>query len=109
MKKHGLMSFIVHPDYVLKPRECGIYEALLDHLAFLRREKAVWTTTPGEVNLWWRQRAEMRLVENGDGLADRRFGQGESAPSLCERRRGAPRCPAGRVLRACELSRCKQA
>ena len=65
MKKHGLMSFIVHPDYVLKPRECGIYEALLDHLAFLRREKAVWTTTPGEVNLWWRQRAEMRLVENG--------------------------------------------
>jgi hypothetical protein len=67
MGKHGLMSFIVHPDYLLKPRECGVYKALLKHLTFLRREKAVWVTTPGEVNRWWRQRSEMRLVEDGHG------------------------------------------
>jgi hypothetical protein len=67
MNKHGLMSFIVHPDYVQKPRECSVYKELLNHLALLRREKAVWIATPGEVNRWWRQRAEMRLVENGEG------------------------------------------
>ncbi len=67
MEKHGLMSFIVHPDYIMKPRELGVYQALLDHLARLRQEKGVWITTPGEVNLWWRQRAEMKLVENGQG------------------------------------------
>ncbi|MGA7448007.1 MAG: hypothetical protein WBW83_14485, partial [Terriglobales bacterium] len=37
------------------------------YLARLRQEKEVWITTPGEVNRWWRQRAEMRLVEDGDG------------------------------------------
>jgi hypothetical protein len=67
MAKHGLMSFIVHPDYIMEPRERRIYEALLDHLARLREEKNVWITTPGEVNRWWRQRAEMKLVEHGEG------------------------------------------
>jgi len=32
----------------------------------LREKKDVWITTPGEVNRWWRQRAEMKLVENGE-------------------------------------------
>ncbi len=65
--KHGLMSFIVHPDYIMKPREQGVYKALLDHLDRLRNEKGVWITTSGEVNRWWRQRAEMRLVDSGHG------------------------------------------
>ena len=63
LKKHGLMSFIVHPDYVMQPREQGVYEELLAHLADLRRERNVWITTPGEVNRWWRQRAAMQLIE----------------------------------------------
>jgi hypothetical protein len=67
MAKHGCMSFIVHPDYIQKPRELGVYKDLLNHLSSLRREKDVWITTPGEVNRWWRQRAKMRLVENGQG------------------------------------------
>ncbi len=67
MGKHGFMSFIVHPDYIMKPRELGVYQALLDHLARLRQERGIWITTPGEVNRWWRQRAEMRLVENDQG------------------------------------------
>ncbi len=66
MQKHGLMSFIAHPDYIATSRERGIYEELLGHLVQLRENKGVWTTTPGEVNRWWRQRAEMRLVEDGD-------------------------------------------
>ncbi|MFZ0771028.1 MAG: hypothetical protein WCA49_03720 [Candidatus Sulfotelmatobacter sp.] len=68
MQKHGLISFIVHPDYVMKPRERGVYETLLAHLDRIRREKGVWITTPSEVNRWWRQRAKMKLVENGDRL-----------------------------------------
>ena len=67
MAGHGIMSFIVHPDYIMKPRELAVYKALLEHLAHLRRERAVWLTTPGEVNRWWRQRAEMTLVENAQG------------------------------------------
>jgi len=67
MQKHGLMSFIAHPDYIATSRERGIYEELLGHLVQLRENKGVWTTTPGEVNRWWRQRAEMRLVEDGEG------------------------------------------
>jgi hypothetical protein len=65
MGKHGLMSFIVHPDYIMKPRELAVYKKLLEHLKRLREENAVWITTPGEVNSWWRQRAAMRLVEDG--------------------------------------------
>lgn len=66
-EKHGLISFIVHPDYILKSRERAVYEGLLDHLARLREEKKVWITTPGEVNRWWRERAEMSLVESEKG------------------------------------------
>lgn len=64
MKKHGLISFIVHPDYLTKSRERNIYKGLLGYLDRMRKEKGVWITTPGEVNHWWRQRAEMTLVEN---------------------------------------------
>ncbi len=67
MEKHGLISFIVHPDYIQKSRERTVYEELLGYLTLLRQEKSVWMTTPGEVNRWWRQRAEMRLVQNSRG------------------------------------------
>lgn len=67
MAKHGLMSFIVHPDYMVTRRERGILEALLGKLVRLRDEKGVWMPTPGEVNHWWRQRAEMKLVETDRG------------------------------------------
>jgi glycosyltransferase involved in cell wall biosynthesis len=67
MLKHGLISFIVHPDYVDRPREQAVYEALLAHLVDLRREQGLWVTTPGEVDRWWRQRAEMQLVKDDSG------------------------------------------
>jgi hypothetical protein len=67
MQNHGLLSFIVHPDYIVQSREQGIYKELLGFLASLKQDKCVWTTTPNEVNRWWRQRAEMKLVET-DGV-----------------------------------------
>jgi hypothetical protein len=63
MEKHGLMNFIVHPDYITTPRERETYETLLAHLALLRKESGVWIPTAGEANRWWRQRAEMYIVE----------------------------------------------
>jgi len=67
MQRHGLLSFIVHPDYIIGPRERAVYEQLLDFLNHLREEKGVWIATPSQVNHWWRQRAEMNLVRDGEG------------------------------------------
>lgn len=67
MEKHGLISVIIHPDYVDGSREREVYEALLAHLADLRTQKGIWITTPCEVDRWWRQRAEMKLVKDESG------------------------------------------
>jgi hypothetical protein len=67
MEKHGLMSFIVHPDYISGAREQSVYKELLTYLSRLRDEKSVWIPTSSEVNRWWRQRREMKLVPEGDG------------------------------------------
>jgi hypothetical protein len=68
MEKHGLMSFIIHPDYLTGSREQDLYQDLLTHLAQLRREKGVWIANPEEVNAWWRQRAAMEIIEDENGL-----------------------------------------
>lgn len=62
MQRHGLMSFIVHPDYVMTRRARLVYETLLDYLVEVRQNRGVWTTTPSEVNQWWRSRAAMTLT-----------------------------------------------
>lgn len=68
IEKHGLLSFIIHPDYVMTARERHVFEQLLSHLAALRQDRGVWIATPGEVNRWWRQRAKMKIVEDEDGV-----------------------------------------
>jgi len=67
MEKHGLISFNIHPDYLNDPSKRTVYETLLEHLAELRRKKGLWIATPGQVDHWWRQRAEMKLVEDSLG------------------------------------------
>jgi hypothetical protein len=59
---HGLISFIVHPDYILSSRPQTAYKLLLELLAGLRRDRNVWMALPGEVDRWWRQRAEMNVA-----------------------------------------------
>lgn len=61
-ERHGLISFIIHPDYMIPERARTVYRALLDYLADLRAENSSWFAFPGEVNDWWRARAQMRLV-----------------------------------------------
>ncbi|MGA9503086.1 MAG: hypothetical protein WBV31_01545 [Terriglobales bacterium] len=67
LEQNGLISFIVHPDYITKGRENHLYQQLLAYLAELRDRKSVWVTAPGEIDRWWRQRSKMELVKDGDG------------------------------------------
>ncbi len=76
--KFGLMSFIIHPDYVIEERERTIYKELLEHLIDLRERKSIWITTPGEVNRWWRQRAKMKLVSAPEGWVIENPGDGRA-------------------------------
>jgi hypothetical protein len=77
---HGLMHFIVHPDYVTVPRAQGVYEALLDYLNQLRWDQQVWFPLPREVDRWWRERSAMQLVADRTGW--RIEGPGSSRASL---------------------------
>jgi hypothetical protein len=65
MEKHGLVSFIVHPDYIISEKARDTYRALLSYLVQLRSQKKIWITLPGEVNRWWRKRHQMKLVRQG--------------------------------------------
>jgi hypothetical protein len=63
LERHGLMSFIIHPDYVIDRRNREVFESLLAYLATLVREEGVWSAIPREVNRWWRERSAMQLVQ----------------------------------------------
>jgi hypothetical protein len=64
---HGLMSFLVHPDYIMRQRPQAVYRELLDSLSRLRAEHGVWIALPCEVDRWWRQRSQMELVSDDGG------------------------------------------
>jgi hypothetical protein len=65
--KHGLMSFIIHPDYIFERRALKVYEALLDFLRLLIAKENAWMALPGDVDQWWRARNQLRLVGQGNG------------------------------------------
>jgi hypothetical protein len=66
LEKHGLISFITHPDYLTAPRARKVYTKLLAYLRGLREEKNVWFALPGDVERWWRNRSRMSLVRGED-------------------------------------------
>jgi len=80
-EKHGLISFIVHPDYIIEEKAQKVYRNLLAHLADLRRKGETWIALPGEVASWWRTRGNLRLVE--------RHGTWQVEGEGCERARVA--------------------
>src|SRR5258708_10214995 len=63
IEQNGLISFIVHPDYLLDKRARDVYSALLTRLAQLRSQSKMWLPLPRELNDWWRSRNDMRVVE----------------------------------------------
>jgi hypothetical protein len=64
--RHGLMSFITHPDYLIDDRARHVYEALLDYMRQKIAGEGIWAALPGEVDRWWRARSQMELVPRGD-------------------------------------------
>jgi len=64
-RRHGLVSFVVHPDYIRTSRACDTYRRLLAYIAGLRAEAKLWFVLPGAVSRWWRDRSRMRLVQRG--------------------------------------------
>jgi hypothetical protein len=62
LRKHGLLSFLVHPDYVIEERPRKVYGELLGWLRELSAREHLWLALPGEVDEWWRARSSMRLV-----------------------------------------------
>lgn len=67
MEKHGLLSFITHPDYLIESGARSTYRTLLTFLAQLESERKLWIAFPNQVNEWWRQRSNMTLVPDGNG------------------------------------------
>jgi hypothetical protein len=67
MQQHGLISFIVHPDYLDCPAALEAYKTLLATLAQLKTDAALWICLPGEVDSWWRQRSQMTLMPHEGG------------------------------------------
>jgi hypothetical protein len=63
--QHGMMSFIIHPDYIIRERARRVYMELLRYLAELRSQGETWIALPKEVAAWWRMRGEMTLVNEG--------------------------------------------
>ena len=69
LRKNGLISFLVHPDYIRSSREHEVYLELLRYLDSVRVNRKLWFALPGDVNEWWRQRAAMELVWEESGWA----------------------------------------
>ncbi len=65
LRRNGLISFIVHPDYVTEKHARDAYKNLLCYLSTLRTEHKLWTPLPGDVNRWWRNRSQMELLRDG--------------------------------------------
>jgi peptidoglycan/xylan/chitin deacetylase (PgdA/CDA1 family) len=59
----GMALLITHPDYFRAAPVGPAYEELLAHFA---ADASAWRALPGEVNRWWRRRAESHL-ERVDG------------------------------------------
>jgi hypothetical protein len=66
MEKHGLVSFIVHSDYIREHTALKIYQGLLAHLSDWRDAGKPWIALPQDVDRWWRARSQMKLVQQRD-------------------------------------------
>jgi hypothetical protein len=66
LAKHGLATFIVHPDYVNERSTMVVYKELLQYLSGLREKRALWFALPSDVDAWWRARSKMAVIRDGD-------------------------------------------
>ena len=64
--KNGLISFIIHPDYVIEQEPRSVYEGLLRHIQAARQESSIWCARPAEIDAWWRTRSMMTVEKVGN-------------------------------------------
>jgi peptidoglycan/xylan/chitin deacetylase (PgdA/CDA1 family) len=55
MKNKGVITFITHPDYLIKNKNFEIYKQLLDYLSSLEN---IWKCLPKEMATWWKENFE---------------------------------------------------
>lgn len=80
LAKHGMASFIVHPDYILEQDTHEVYRNLLTWLKQEQSTRNLWFALPGEIDTWWRARQEMNVVKHGDSW--RVEGEGSEGATL---------------------------
>ena len=78
--RHGMATFIVHPDYITEPDTQTVYEALLGWLVELREKERLWFALPRDIDSWWRARNRMSVVQDGDSW--RIVGEGSERATL---------------------------
>jgi hypothetical protein len=78
LNQSGLITFIIHPDYIIERKAQDTYKSLLAYLSKLRDEGKLWIPLPGEVASWWKQRNEMKLVHSADTWHITGSGQGRA-------------------------------
>jgi hypothetical protein len=61
--QNGLVSILVHPDYITESRTQQVYRDLLSYLAESRDTQRVWAPLPRELAEWWELRSKMELVK----------------------------------------------
>jgi hypothetical protein len=64
---HGLLSFLIHPDYIISSKAQNAYRRLLDRIRTCVARHDCWAALPREVAQWWKERDEMRLVKSSSG------------------------------------------
>ena len=79
-EKNGMASFIVHPDYLIDPRDRVVYEELLGYLRSMREAGHTWFALPAQVDRWWRARNRM-FIETV-GASHRVVGEGSERAVL---------------------------
>jgi hypothetical protein len=68
LTKDGLVSFIIHPDYMIEYEPRRVYEELLSFLGEIRARQSLWFALPSEIDSWWRARNKMSVVQEGDSF-----------------------------------------
>jgi hypothetical protein len=64
--RHGLLSFLVHPEQLIDAGAQKTYRALLEYLVQMRETRSLWVPLPRDVDRWWRERHAMTLRRDGE-------------------------------------------
>ncbi len=67
LRHHGLLSFLIHPDYVIESNAREAYRRLLERLRGCVAQHDCWLPLPREVAHWWKKSHEMKLVKSSAG------------------------------------------